>query len=409
MADIAIIGAGPAGIMAAINAAESSKSTLNIFIFDKDEPLKTILWTGNGRCNITNATYDVKKLASNYPRGEKFLYSIFSRFSVQETVNWFNDHGLRLYTQEDNRMFPRSDDANEVRDLLLNIAKKRNIRIRSEASVTKIEQKDDKFRIMVDGEPKLFDKVVIATGGSYRKPNESGYKFAKDFGHKITELRPSLTALISKEKYPEKLAGISIKDAKISAYFENKKVYDDSGDFVFTHKGVSGPLIFKVSAYTAFLNYNELNPLLLKINFIPNIKPDELEKDLLEEFDRNSQKSLINILKKYLPKSLLNELLEINEISPEKKASQITKVDRKTIIKLLTETELNIKSTQQDGEIVTAGGVSLKEINPKTMESKLVKNLYFCGEILDIDGLTGGYNLQACWSTGYIAGISLSE
>jgi len=436
--NIAIIGGGPAGFMAAIAAAENTSEKIYIDILEKNIPLKTILYTGNGRCNLSNKIYDYKELASNYPRGEKFLYSAFSRFGVKETLDWFYLHGVETYVQEDNRVFPITDKASTVRDMFVEKAQKLSINILSHTSTKKIIKKDDKFVVQMENFYKEYDKVIIATGGSSRDLQNSGYELAKNFGHSITELKPSLTALRTKENFVGKLAGVSVKSAEISSFLneichceqseaiqasltnkwiassqaprnDGRLITKFNGDFVFTHKGVSGPVIFKTSAYCAYLDYSKNNPLLLKINFLPDLFRETLEKELLEEFNSNPHKSLDNILKKYLPKSLIDVLLEEAKLDIDKKSSQITKEDRKKILKFLTETELTVISPEPEGEIVTAGGVCLKEINPKTMESKLVSGLYFCGEVMDIDGLTGGFNLQACWSTGFIAGINISK
>ena len=403
----AIIGGGPAGFIAAISLAENnSAKEFTIDIFDKKEPLTKLLLTGGGRCNITNATYDHKELASNYPRGEKFLYSVFKKFGVKETIGWFDRHGAKLYTQEDKRVFPKSNDANTVRNLLMNEAKRLKINIKAHTPVIKTEYSDNKFLLNIHNSILKYDKIIISTGGNSKNISNSGYNLAKSLGHKVTELRQSLTAFIVKEKWTSELAGVSVKEAEITAFFENKQTAKVSGDFIFTHNGVSGPAVFKISSYCAFLDYDRLNPIILKINFIPQKKADEVEKELLKEFEENSKKSIINILNKYAPKSVIMMLLSLQSMNPEKKASRITREERKNIVKLLTSTKLTVKSPEPDGEIVTAGGVDLNEINSKTMESKLVKGLYFCGEVLNIDGFTDGFNLQACWSTGYIAGLS---
>jgi len=410
MKNIAIIGGGPAGFMAGICAAEANNN-LNIDIFEKNKPLKTLLYTGNGRCNLTNATFDYKELASNYPRGEKFLYSVFSRFGVKDTIDWFQQHGLELYTQDDKRVFPKSNNAETVRKILIDRAENLGINIKSNELATKISRHNGKFKVLTKSAQKNvdYDSVIIATGGNYRKPDESGYQLAKDLSHTITELRPALTAFVVKESWPKLLAGVTVKDVKISANLQDKQVYESAGDFVFTHKGVSGPLIFRISSYCAFLEYKQNEQLILKINFIPDKSGAELETEILTELEKSSKKNITTILKDYAPKSVIDVLLESVNISPDKKASQITRQDREKIIRLLSGAELSIISPQPEGEIVTAGGVILNEVDAKTMESKIVKNLYFCGEVLNIDGLTGGFNLQACWSGGYIAGVSIAK
>lgn len=400
---LAIIGGGPAGFMAAVNAAKNAES-LQVDIYEKSSPLKTVLYTGNGRCNLGNNIYDFKELARNFPRGEKFLYSIFSRFGTEETVNWLASHGLETYVQEDNRIFPKTDKAATVRTLFLDIARRHGVNIIKKEIQGAVKTKSG-FKIETDSREIEYDRLIISTGGDRTRTN-NGYKFARSLGHDVTELRPALTAMLTKEKWTEPLAGVSIQNARVQSFFDNKKISDLRGGFVFTHKGLAGPAIFNTSSYCAYLGYSRKKPLLLKINFLPEMTFECLEKDLLSEFKGFPTKSISNILKKYIPKSLTFKLLQNKNIDPDKKVSVITAKERKAVLKLLLETEVEIVSPAKDGEIVTAGGIVLKQVNPKTMESKICKNLYFCGEVLDIDGLTGGFNLQMCWSTGYIAGIN---
>lgn len=404
---IAIIGGGPAGFTAAITAAENASSSISIVIYEKNIPLKTILYTGNGRCNLSNDINDFKELASNYPRGEKFLYSVFRRFGVGETIEMFKKYGIKTYVQPDGRIFPVSDKASEVRTMFLEKAEKHAIRIQSETSVKKITKKCDKFIVYAENFTEEFDTVIIAAGGNSKNIAGSGYELAKSFGHTIKELKPSLTGLRIKENSEGKLAGVSVKNAEITSVFDGKAVKKFKAGFIFTHKGVTGPAIFKTSAYCCYKDYSRENPLILKINFVPEKEKNELDKELIKEFNNNPHKEVENLLKKYAPKALITELLKQLSVDGDKKAGQIIKEERKKILSMLTETTLSVVSPEPEGEIVTAGGVSLNEINPKTLESKLVPGLYFCGEVMDIDGLTGGFNLQACWSAGFIAGMSV--
>lgn len=405
--DIAVIGGGPAGFMAAIAAAENYKGEdLSVVIFEKKQPLQTLLPTGNGRCNITNNIPSYKELSLNYPRGEKFLYSVFSRFGVKETIYWFESNGLRLYTQDDNRMFPVSDSAESVRNLLIEKAKKLKITIKNETSVNKIDKFNQQYKITLSNKTYLFDKVIISTGGNVKDLSSNGYELVKPFDINSTERRASLVGLKIKENYLNKLSGVSIKDCNVTAYYENKKIFNLAGDFLFTHKGVSGPLIFKISSNSAFINYNCDKPLVLSINFTKFKSNDLFDKELINILNENKNIAVSNVLKKFLPKSLAIELLIQNEISSEKKSSEVTKIERKKIVNFLTELKINVISTFPDGEMVTAGGIDLKQINSKTLAAKNDENVFFCGEVLDIDGYTGGFNLQACWSTGYIAGMS---
>lgn len=405
MLNIAIIGGGPAGVMAAVVAAEKSKQPLNITIFDKGQILKTILYTGNGRCNLSNDIKNFKELASNYLRGEKFLYSIFSQFNAAKTIKWFSDHGLKLYTQKDNRVFPVTDDAHTLRVFFLKLLKKYKIKIKENYQIEKIEKVADKFKIYSSDYVLTFDKVVFSTGGNYKNP--AVYNLAKNLGHNITELKPSLFALKLKDPNISTLAGISIESANIDSYFDNKKVYSTQGDFIFTHKGVSGPAIFKTTAACAFLNFNHYNSLILKINFLKNKNFDIFNEEILALIRDNPKKNIINLVRQFVPAGVADYLFKKNKLSPDKKAAELSKKERNTIVSMLAGSEFKAVSPVFDSEIVTAGGVDLKQVNAKTMESKICNGLYFCGEVLDIDGLTGGFNLQACWSTGYVAGVSL--
>ncbi len=331
------------------------------------------------------------------------MYSVFSRFGVSETVNFFDSTGLKTYIQPDGRIFPQTDQAESVRQLFLKRAQQHNIRI-VDSCVNQVIKNDEKFVIQTKITNYEYDAVIIATGGK-----SAGCDFAKKLGHTVTELRPSLTSLITREKWIKNLAGVSIQNAHIQAFFNGKKKSDIFGDFVFAHKGLSGPAVFNTSSHCAFLDYCLENPLKLKINFLHTFEKEAFRKKLELEIKDLPDKSVSNILKKHIPKSLSVELLAVNNINPDKKAYQLSEKEINIILNIVFETEIHINSPAQDGEIVTAGGVDLKEVNPSTMESKLIKNLSFCGEVLDIDGLTGGFNLQMCWSTGYLAGLNLID
>ncbi len=405
MVNIAIVGGGPAGVMAAIVAAENSKQQVNITIFEKGQVLKTILCTGNGRCNLANNTKNFKELASNYPRGEKFLYSIFSQFDATKTIKWFTGHGLKLYTQKDNRVFPITDDAHTVRDFFIKLLNKYKIKIKENCHIEKIEKNTNKFKIHTHNEVLNFDKVVIAAGGNHK--SQSVYNLAKNLGHNITRLKPSLFALSLSDSNISKIAGVSIESASIGTYFDNKKVYSTQGDFIYTHKGVSGPAIFKTTGACAFLDFNRENPLILKINFLKNKNFDSLNDEIIELVKDNPKKNIINLIRQFVPAGVADYLFEKNSLNPDKKAAELSKKERNRIINMLVKSEFSAVAPVFDSEIVTAGGIDLKQVSSKTMESKICSRLYFCGEMLDIDGFTGGFNLQACWSTGYVAGMNL--
>ncbi len=406
MPNVAVIGGGPAGFMAAVSAAENCDEKLEIFIYEKGEPLATILQTGGGRCNLTNEIYDFKELAANYPRGEKFLYSVFSKFGVAHTMEWFENNGVKLKTENEGRVFPKSDSAAEIRNLFLKKAKELNLKIIKNTAAEEVLIENGKFVLKSpDKSLGVFDKLIISTGGNRSKASGFGYKIAKNLGHSVTELKPSLNAFTVKAKNIKDLAGISVNNALLSAFINEKKIADAKGSFIFTHKGISGPAVFKLSALCAFENISRENPLTVKINFVPDLTQEMLDKDLLKKIEEDSGKSVINILKSYCPKALAGYILKQACVDGEKKAGTLTGNERKMIVKLLNSSELTVGNNAVGEEMVTAGGISLDEINSKTMESKIIKNLYFCGEILNIDGFTGGFNLQACWSTGYIAGI----
>lgn len=403
MKKICIAGGGPAGIMAAVFASRNPQN--QIFIFDKGIILNTLLPTGGGRCNLAYDEYNFKELAKFYPRGEKFLYSVFSRFSTKDTLEFFKNIGIKTYVQDDSRIFPVSDSAKDVKQALLKQIDKKNIKKVFEKIET-ITKNGDIFLVKTDKNTYKFDAVIIACGG-----RGNGQKLAKGLGHTITELKPSLCAMVTKEKDFASVSGISLKNVRAEVFFENKKVKIPAnmltGDILFTHKGVSGPLVYRISSYCAYFDFDKQKPLKIIFNLTDTDFKD-FDDLFLQSLKSEPQKEAVNVLARFLPKNLANAIFCKENINAFQKAGQLTKNDRQKISKSVTALELNIISVEKGEEIVTAGGVDLKEINPKTMESKLVENLYFCGEVLDIDGLTGGFNLQNCWSTGFIAGNSLS-
>lgn len=384
---LAIIGGGPAGFMAAIIAKENNPS-LDITIFDKAKPLSTILYTGGGRCNLTNAEFDFKELAKNYPRGEKFLYSVFSKFDVSSTFEFFSKYGLELYIQEDNRVFPTSDKASDIKDLLVGIAVGKSIKLKSNTEIWSVK-KEQKF---VVNDNLYFDKVVIATGGR----NKFGYKIAQSFGHTVSDLEPVLCGMKIKEPFSD-IAGVSLKN--ISGKVKNIEFQDD---LLFTHKGLSGPLVLNLSSYLAF----EKLPLTLELNFT-GLDFEEQDAELIELLAQNPKKNISNLLQKYIPSALVDELLKRFKIETDKKSFEINSKERKSIAGFLSEFKVDLieKDTPY---MVTAGGIELNEVD-KNLQSKLVEGLYFAGEVLNVDGLCGGYNLQACFSMGYVVGQALNN
>ena len=401
MNNIAIIGAGPSGAMAAIIASENAAN--QITLFDKSSLLQTLLCTGGGRCNLSYAEFDNRELAKFYPRGGKFLLSVFSQFSVEDSVEFFKNLGVETYTQPDNRIFPKSNKASDIRNALLKALNKPNIKT-EKTSISDVEYSNNKFHLIAQtGKAMEFDNLVISTGG-----RGNGHKLAKKLSHSITPLRPALCSLVIKESTFKELSGLTLKNIKADVYFGGEKQFTQSGDFLFTHFGVSGPLVYKISSYAAFFDYSELTPLNIKLNLVSR-EEDEFDKILALNFLNNGKKSLLNVISEYIPKSLAKAVLNSLDEDCEKKVSEVNKVSRKKIVSAICCFELNAIKTHQGGEVVTAGGVDLNELNPKTLESKIIKNLFFCGEILNIDGLTGGFNLQNCWSSGFVVGNTLKD
>ena len=418
---VAIIGAGPSGCTCAYFAQEENEVT----IFDFASPLHTLLPTGIGRCNLAYAEYDFKELAKFYPRGEKFLYSVFSQFSTAETLESFKKIGVDTYIQDDLRIFPTSNSSKEVREKILNSIKKCKIK---REKVLRVNNKENGFLITTDYKSYNFDKVVIAVGG------HAGFSLAKNLEHTIIEPKPALVGLIANKSF-KSIQGLSLKNIEAQVFFKDKKVSQLQDDLLFTHSGISGPLAYKISSLCARLNYNIQSPLKIKLNFItPHLENKEEEREnsrckeaknsshlspltshleshspftFQELLNSNPKKDIKNLISDFVPKSLAEYILMENEINPNEKCCNIDAKKRDSIVKALCEFEIVITSPAKEGEVVTSGGVCLDEINPKTMQSKLMKNLYFCGEVIDVDGLCGGFNLQNCWSTGYIAGTSL--
>lgn len=369
MIKVGIIGAGPAGCACAKFLQDSASVTL----FDFASPLRTLLPTGGGRCNLAHAEYDFKELVKNYPRGEKFLYSIFSRFSTSDTIDFFESIGIKTYTQDDFRIFPESNSSKQVREMLLKALNKTTIK---REKALRLED-GDKLKLITDMNSYYFDSIIIATGG------HASYELLTRLGINIIEPKPALVGLLTKEKLSN-LSGVVIEDCKSEGLIDN---------LLFTHKGISGPLIYKISSLKAKNKF----PYTLSIDLCPK------DIDLQDLINSNPHKQINNLLSDYIPKRVVNYILEICKISNSQKCHLINAKQRDCILEKIHSLNLTIIGTSPDGEVVTAGGVDLKEINPKTLESKKVKGLYFIGEVLDIDGFCGGFNLQNCWSTAFVA------
>lgn len=407
MKKVIVIGGGAAGMMAACMAAiEGAQVTL----LEKNEKTgKKIYITGKGRCNLTNACQR-EEFLENVITNPKFLYSAFAQLDNQAVMNFFEKAGCRLKTERGDRVFPVSDHSSDVIAALNGELKKNRVQVmlHTEVSELLLEEGSVKGVLLSDGKKLHADAVIIATGGrSYESTGSTGdgYRFAKQVGHTIKDLRPSLVPFVVKEEWCKKLQGLSLKNVAVTLKKEKKKIYEGFGEMLFTHFGVSGPLILSASSfYTAKYSGQEV---LLTIDLKPAMDREQLDKRILRDFEENAGKQFKNALDKLLPAKLIPVMIELSGIDPHKKTSEVTKKERSRLLELFKELKLTVNGCRGYGEaIITGGGVNVKEIDPKTMGSRLVNGLYFAGEVMDVDALTGGFNLQIAWSTGALAGKS---
>ena len=402
---VIVVGAGAAGLMAAYHAALSGNE---VTVFEKNEKSgKKIYITGKGRCNLTN-TSELSEISKNILRGSKFMYSSLRSFTNEDVIDFFENNGMKVKEERGNRAFPVSDKASDVIKTLDNALKALGVNIKYYSNVSSINTKDGVFEsVTVNGNNVVkADSVIIATGGrSYPSTGSTGdgYIFAKALGHNVSEQRPSLVPFETKEGWARTLQGLALKNISISLYKDDKKIYEEFGEMLFTHFGVSGPVILSASAVCGddVLGGN----VKLFIDLKPALSREELDKRLLKDFEENKNKEFKNSLDKLLPKSLIPVMVELSGIDSEKKVCEIKKEERKKLLNLLKGLPLEINGLRGYNEaIITKGGVNVKEIDPKTMESKKCKGVYFAGEVLDVDAFTGGFNLQIAWSTGACAG-----
>lgn len=417
---VVVVGGGPAGMMAAITASENGNE---VYLLEKNNRLgKKLLITGKGRCNITSSL-DMKEFISNVPGNGKFLYSVFDNYTNIDIINFLKKHGVNVKEERGNRIFPISDKSIDVLKAFEDELKNKHVKIKFNSKVTNIEIEEDKVKFVQyideNGENKKIktDKVILATGGktySMTGSTGDGYEIAQKLGHTITEIKPSLVPLTSSGtslNVCKELQGLSLKNVgiKIIDTSKNKVIYEDFGEMLFTHFGVSGPVILSASAH--LLRYKNINTLLKEqnIKLVIDLKPAlsiekldlRIQRDFLEEKNKEYKNSLNNLL----PQKLIKPVIRISEINADKKVNEITREERIKIVSLLKKFTITISGFRPIEEgIVTSGGISTKEINPKTMESKLIKGLFFAGEIIDVDAYTGGFNLQIAYSTGYTAG-----
>ena len=414
---VIIIGCGPAGMLAAISAAKESNE---IILLEKNNSLgRKLLITGKGRCNITSSI-EIDEFIKNIPGNGRFLYSAFQNYTNQDIIDLIESNGIKVKEERGNRIFPVTDKAEDVLNCLIKEMKKyKNIEIKTGKKVeTILTENGEVLGVKLESGEKIFgSKIILATGGkSYPVTGSDGdgYKMAKSLGHTIEKIRGSLVPLTGDEKLCQSMQGLSLRNVKITIkdIEKNKKIYDDFGELLFTHFGVSGPTILSSSAH--LLRYKEIDRLFkeskvkLYIDLKPALSNEELDLRIRRDFEKIKNKEFKNSLEKLLPKKMIPAILDLSGIDINKKVNSITKEERQKLVELLKNFEINIDGFRPVEEaIVTAGGISIKEINPKTMESKLVKGLYFAGEIIDVDAYTGGFNLQIAYSTGYTAGLNL--
>lgn len=409
MSKVLVVGGGAAGMFAAIFAACNGNE---VHLFEKNEKLgKKIFITGKGRCNITNAS-DMENLFRSVVTNSKFLYSSFYGYTNQDVIDFFERIGVPVKIERGNRVFPTSDHSSDVIAGLTRELRNLGVKVHLHAEVKKIEGKEKfEYLELSDGAKIGGDACIIATGGfSYQTTGSTGdgYRFAKELGHRVTEILPALVPLVIKEDYVKELQGLSLRNVEAAIYDGNKKLYNDFGEMLFTHYGVSGPLMLSASSYIAKkIKERELK---LVIDLKPALSFEQLDQRVIRDFEENRNKQFKNAIQKLFPSKLIPVMLAIGEIDPDKKVNLITKEERQQFVRLIKNFELTICGLRDFNEaIITQGGIHVKEVNPSTMESKLVKGIYFAGEVLDLDALTGGFNLQIAWSTGYVAGSSITD
>lgn len=412
MKRVVVIGGGAAGLMAAVIAGrEGAKVTL---LEKMNYVGKKMGITGKGRCNITNAC-DMSDFIKNTPGNGKFLYGAYERFTNEDLLQLLHDAGLETKVERGGRVFPASDSALDVRNTFMKLMKHYGVDAHLEEPVKKLLVDDGVVTgVVTDKETYHADAVVIATGGkSYPATGSTGdgYILAAQVGHKITDIRPSLVPIVTEESWVKDLMGLSLRNVELSVVAKNKVQAKMFGEMMFTHFGITGPIVLSLSHTVGkLMRKKNIGTIGLDINLKPALSPETLDKRLQKDFDLYSKKQLINGMKDLLPSRLIPLIIELAGIDPQKPINQISKEERQQIGYMLQHMPLTVKGLRPVEEaIVTAGGISLKEFNPKTMESKLVKGLYGAGEVLDIDAFTGGYNLQAAFSTGYVAAMHITH
>ena len=403
MAKVIIIGGGAAGMIAAYSAALTSKQ---VILLEKNEKLgKKIFITGKGRCNLTNAS-DMNTVMENVVSNKRFLFSAFKNFTNKDIMNLVENNGTKLKIERGNRVFPVSDHSSDIIRSLENAIRDLHVDIRLNTKVDELIIENDRCIGVVIGKNKIMaDAVIVATGGmSYQATGSDGdgYRFAKEAGLSVSKLYPSLVPFNIEGERIKALQGLSLKNIHAYIYNDKKLLYDEFGEMLFTHFGVSGPVIISASAIIGNKNIKGYR---LSIDLKPALDEEKLDERILRDFAEQKNKQLKNSLNKLFPSKLIDEVIYQSKVDPEKKVNLLTKEERHSLVHATKNLEYIISSTRGFNEaIITKGGVEVSQINPKTMESKKIKGLFFAGEVLDLDAFTGGYNLQIAWSTGYVAG-----
>lgn len=407
MSKILVVGGGAAGMMAAVTAARRGK---NVLLLEKNEKLgKKLFITGKGRCNLTNSV-EVEELFNAVVSNPKFLYSSFYSFTNDQVIGFFEELGVKTKVERGGRVFPESDHSSDVIRALEQEMKRLGVRISLRTEVKEILTEDGRAKgvRLSSGRMIAADAVIVATGGiSYPSTGSTGdgYRFARECGHKVTDLSPALVPMEVKEWYAKELMGLSLRNIGIRITDGKKKLYEEFGEMLFTHYGVTGPVILSASSIVG--KKLKEHPLTLHIDLKPALTEEQLDKRVLREFEANHNRQFKNAVDSLFPAKLRPVAIELSGIPEGKKVNEVTKEERLHFVRLIKDFSMTLTGLRGYHEaIITKGGVSVKEIDPGTMESKLVKGLYFAGEVLDLDAVTGGYNLQIAWSTGYLAGAN---
>ncbi|MFR3386912.1 MAG: NAD(P)/FAD-dependent oxidoreductase [Lachnospiraceae bacterium] len=410
MSKVLIAGGGAAGMFAAITAARQGQE---VHVYEKNEKLgKKLFITGKGRCNITNAC-DMDTLFDSVITNSKFLYSSFYGYTNQDVIDFFENIGVQTKTERGERVFPQSDHSSDVIRALEAEMRRLGVHIHLHTGVKRVISTDGSFDHieLMDGSIVKGDSCIVATGGlSYQTTGSTGdgYRFARDNGHTVTDCMPSLVPMMTKEEWVPRLQGLSLRNVRAAIFDGKKKLYDEFGEMLFTHYGVSGPLMLSASSVIGKkLKDKELK---LTIDLKPALSMEQLEKRVLRDFEENQNRQFKNAVGKLFPSKLIPVMIELSGIEEEKKVNVISREERQKFVYLIKNLPITLTGLRDYNEaIITKGGVKVKEIDPSTMESKLVKGLYFSGEVLDLDAVTGGFNLQIAWSTAYAAGMAVSE